>query len=503
MDPLNKDDVIRINVGGKLYMTTFHLICRYRNSYLYKLIYEKLKERNDDNVQNQEIFIDRNGKRFEYILDFLRDGVLICENDINLLVKILIEAIYFKIVALIKILKKKIDLLYSKLDSSVNRKILKSIFNVIEKKKQILNEAGETGEAIFDKSDTLTNNISECEKLRFRKLKKKKKRHIVALGVTDEKRRDNFKEENGVVGEYEEDEDSEVKNEEVNVSNYVKRLQGEEEQAYTKECIEIEKDISKRKNDNTSKTNAKNYISSRDCSTDSGSSTHSKTGESDIQLTNEKIDFISENGNDSMCCNIEHWGKENGVPPVINIRKDSCNGDLFTSAIAKDTINHNTTTENVTADSSRYYYKSSCNYYNPVSSSYCSNVRNNDKVALKTKPLFLSPDRAYSPNSGVKSVSFSEMNHTLSFSKDEDELQSEGYDCKASGPTVAPVGAHLLFPFRRNNNGYLNNVNGTNPPKNIIIYDDVNDIEETTPPPPPVVSNINLGEQIFSTTVDF
>lgn len=502
MDPRNKDDVIRINVGGKLYMTTFHLICRYRNSYLYKLIYEKLKERNDDNLQNQEIFIDRNGKRFEYILDFLRDGVLICENDINLLVKILIEAIYFKIVALIKILKKKIDLLYSKLDSSVNRKMLKSIFNVIEKKKQILSEAGETGEPIFDKSDTLANRISECEKLKFRKLKKKKKRHIYALRGANEKEEDSLKEENDVVGEYENDGDSEVKNEEVNVSHYAKGLQDEEKEADTKKYIEIEKDIYKRKNDKTSITDAKNYISSRDCSTDSGSSIQSKTRENSIQLINEKIDFISECGSDSMSCNVGQWGKESSVSPVINIHKDSCNRELSTSAIVNDTVAHNTTNEHVIADSSKHY-KSSCNGYNAVSNNYCSNVSNHDNVAMKTKPLFLSPNRTYFPNSGVKSVSFSQMNHTLFFSKDEGELQSEDYGSKEYGPRVAPVGAHLVFPFRRNNNGSINHADGTNPPKNIIIYDDVNDIEETTPPPPPVVSNINLGEQIFSTTVDF
>lgn len=49
------------------------------------------------------------------------------------------------------------------------------------------------------------------------------------------------------------------------------------------------------------------------------------------------------------------------------------------------------------------------------------------------------------------------------------------------------------------NNYTYNNVN--NHREKILVYSEIDDIEETSPFP--ILSNVNLGEQIFSTTVDF
>ncbi|ETW30322.1 hypothetical protein PFFCH_02240 [Plasmodium falciparum FCH/4] len=54
---------------------------------------------------------------------------------------------------------------------------------------------------------------------------------------------------------------------------------------------------------------------------------------------------------------------------------------------------------------------------------------------------------------------------------------------------------------REANYNYNNNNNTTNLSNDILVYSEIDDVEETSPFP--IVSNVNLGEQIFSTTVDF
>lgn len=203
-----KDEIIKLNVGGKIYKTSRSLLCRYRKSLLCELVSEKLKEKNHPNGKEKEIFIDRNGNRFEYILDFLRDGILIIENDLNLLTKILIEASYFRLDPLIDILKKKIGSLLSDVDRSVNKKLIIHVIKNIEQNGKEQNDnfwnkksgAKSNGTATTICSDLVNNtlinhnekissilqtnvqtivndfskDISQFRKLKFSKLKKKR-----------------------------------------------------------------------------------------------------------------------------------------------------------------------------------------------------------------------------------------------------------------------------------------------------------------------------------------
>ncbi|CRG97024.1 conserved Plasmodium protein, unknown function [Plasmodium gallinaceum] len=410
MDKLNRNDIIRINVGGKIYMTTLKLICRYKNSHLYKIVFEKLKEIQDyatNDFNKREIFIDRNGNRFEYILDFLRDGVLICENDINLLTRILIEAIYFKLFSLIKIIKKKISLLYSSMDSIINKKILKSIINSIEKK----------GKVKTVRLKKLTEDVSEHSELKYFNFKKKKKHRINFLNT-------------------------------VNVVN------------------DVEKENSNLNEHLDDKINIRNM--------NTINSTEIYKNKDEIMF-NKSVNFeenITNNENNIMNMNIK------------KDEKNSSNGILYmNNANTSDEYN---ITNNYLNKGEKIYNK------NYIYRNYLKNDNKEDNfIPLENKKL---------KNIDSKSVSFSENNkfflynnNDISAFNDDDQINENfrkfHYDINDTNHTN----------YNNNNNYKHNNINKSK--NHILVYSEIDDVEETSHFP--IVSNVNLGEQIFSTTVDF
>ncbi len=60
--------IVQLNVGGTLYKVSRDTLMRYEDSMLANLVSGKWKEGEGDD----EIFIDRNGRRFEWVLDYLR-----------------------------------------------------------------------------------------------------------------------------------------------------------------------------------------------------------------------------------------------------------------------------------------------------------------------------------------------------------------------------------------------------------------------------------------------
>ena len=73
--------IIKLNVGGQRFITTSRTLGKYDNSYFHGLISKKFGHQM---VDKDYIFIDRNGKLFEYILDYLRSGyVEIPDNKCN------------------------------------------------------------------------------------------------------------------------------------------------------------------------------------------------------------------------------------------------------------------------------------------------------------------------------------------------------------------------------------------------------------------------------------
>jgi hypothetical protein len=70
-DDITKQDtgkVIRLNVGGTRYEVSRSLIELHPDTMLARMISEEWSSGND-----QEVFIDRNGPRFQYVLDYMRD----------------------------------------------------------------------------------------------------------------------------------------------------------------------------------------------------------------------------------------------------------------------------------------------------------------------------------------------------------------------------------------------------------------------------------------------
>ncbi len=63
-----RNDIIHLNVGGTRYAVSRSTLMRYEGSMLASLISGKWKEGEGD----EEVFIDRNGRRFEWVLDYLR-----------------------------------------------------------------------------------------------------------------------------------------------------------------------------------------------------------------------------------------------------------------------------------------------------------------------------------------------------------------------------------------------------------------------------------------------
>ncbi|UKK02775.1 hypothetical protein MACK_002872 [Theileria orientalis] len=119
------NNLINLNIGGTKYTTTLSTLEKDKNSTLYKYVYHTLNglplPGSDSNYNGyfnftdsnsggiMEIFVDRDGKIFQYILNFLRDGVLICPEDNFTYRSLLSDASFYGLRSLEKILSSKID----------------------------------------------------------------------------------------------------------------------------------------------------------------------------------------------------------------------------------------------------------------------------------------------------------------------------------------------------------------------------------------------------------
>ena len=79
-----------LNVGGRLYTTTLSTLCNYGPHYFSRRLSPPWRH-----GETREIFIDRNGDTFSYVLDYLRNGTLCCSNKPWLLQMLLQEARFF------------------------------------------------------------------------------------------------------------------------------------------------------------------------------------------------------------------------------------------------------------------------------------------------------------------------------------------------------------------------------------------------------------------------
>ena len=69
-----RNEIVRLNVGGKIFTTSWSTLYRYLESMLGQLFGGKSKVTNDD---SGSVFIERDGKMFRHVLNFLRSGKLL------------------------------------------------------------------------------------------------------------------------------------------------------------------------------------------------------------------------------------------------------------------------------------------------------------------------------------------------------------------------------------------------------------------------------------------
>lgn len=89
---LTNEQIIQLNVGGHKYQSFYSTLTKYPETMLSAMFLFKPK----DSLSN-EIFIDRDGEIFKYILNYLRDGQILLPPSKELLQRLLFEAEYFQI----------------------------------------------------------------------------------------------------------------------------------------------------------------------------------------------------------------------------------------------------------------------------------------------------------------------------------------------------------------------------------------------------------------------
>ena len=102
--------IVYLNVGGTVYTTTSDTLNNDGGGYLSILVRNQSTEGRVKNTLSKDgnIFIDRNGTLFEYILDFLRNGRLPSRLSDVLLVDLRDEAMFYQIPELVQLLEDKL-----------------------------------------------------------------------------------------------------------------------------------------------------------------------------------------------------------------------------------------------------------------------------------------------------------------------------------------------------------------------------------------------------------
>jgi hypothetical protein len=102
--------IVYLNVGGTVYTTTSDTLNNDGGGYLSILVRNQSMEGRVQNTLSKDgnIFIDRNGALFEYILDFLRNGRLPSRLSDVLLVDLKDEATFYQIPELVQLLEDKL-----------------------------------------------------------------------------------------------------------------------------------------------------------------------------------------------------------------------------------------------------------------------------------------------------------------------------------------------------------------------------------------------------------
>ena len=77
---MNTPDIVRLNVGGLIFTTSRSTLCKYPDSMLGAMFGGKFEITYDDAGC---AFIDRDGKMFRHVLNFIRTGTLLIPKEFN------------------------------------------------------------------------------------------------------------------------------------------------------------------------------------------------------------------------------------------------------------------------------------------------------------------------------------------------------------------------------------------------------------------------------------
>ncbi len=99
---------IKLNVGGKKFSTTRETLTRQKETFFTSLLSDKFPLITD---KDGYIFIDRCGRHFHHILNFLRDSTISLEDNFTKKTakQLLVEATYYQITNLINVLNEYIS----------------------------------------------------------------------------------------------------------------------------------------------------------------------------------------------------------------------------------------------------------------------------------------------------------------------------------------------------------------------------------------------------------
>lgn len=109
------DKRIKLNVGGIFYETTDTTLLSVNGESNYFSLYLARVEKSLDRVTNEgettiELFIDRSGFLFQYVLDYLRTGTIVAVPDKDHIIRgLLLEADFYLLESLSLLLSKKLE----------------------------------------------------------------------------------------------------------------------------------------------------------------------------------------------------------------------------------------------------------------------------------------------------------------------------------------------------------------------------------------------------------
>ncbi|KAK2152751.1 hypothetical protein LSH36_320g06034 [Paralvinella palmiformis] len=121
-----KDEWVRLNVGGTVFMTTRTTLCRDSKSFLYRLCQDD-PDLVSDKDENGAYLIDRDPSYFGPVLNYLRHGKLVINKDLAE-EGVLEEAEFYNITDLIRLCKERIK----ERDIKQNQNHFKNVYRVLQ-----------------------------------------------------------------------------------------------------------------------------------------------------------------------------------------------------------------------------------------------------------------------------------------------------------------------------------------------------------------------------------